>query len=49
MIIFSFSYIIFSLLGQYDNLDVEVHTVKGRVDMVMQTPTQSAVHLRIGR
>ncbi len=39
MIIFSFSYIIFSLLGQYDNLDVEVHTVKGRVDMVMQTPT----------
>ena len=30
-------YIIFSLLGQYDNLDVEVRTPTGRVDMVMRT------------
>ena len=28
-------YIIFSLIGQYDYLDVEVRTPKGRVDMVM--------------
>ena len=31
-------YIILSLLGQYRQLDVEVHTPTGRVDMVMQTP-----------
>ena len=31
-------YIIFSLLGQYNGLDVEVHTTTGRVDMVMRTP-----------
>ena len=30
-------YIIFSLLGQYDNLDVEVRTPTGRVDIVMRT------------
>ena len=31
-------YIIFSLLGQLNGLDVEVHTPTGRVDMVMTTP-----------
>ena len=31
-------YIIFSLLGQLNGLDVEVHTPIGRVDMVMTTP-----------
>ena len=31
-------YIIFSLLGQLNGLDVEVHTLTGRVDMVMTTP-----------
>ena len=36
-------YIILSLLGQYDQLDVEVRTPKGRVDMVMQT--QKALYL----
>ena len=30
-------YIIFSLLGQFDGLDVEVHTPTGRVDVVMKT------------
>ena len=30
-------YIIFSLLGQFRGLDVEVHTPRGRVDMVMST------------
>ncbi|MGN0222024.1 MAG: AAA family ATPase [Prevotella sp.] len=33
-------YIILSLLGQFDGLDVEVHTPTGRVDMVMQTKTR---------
>lgn len=36
-------YIILSLLGQYDQLDVEVRTPTGRVDMVMQT--QKALYL----
>lgn len=31
-------YVIFSLLGQY--VDVEVRTAKGRVDMVMRTATK---------
>ena len=30
-------YIIFSLLAQYENIDVEVRTPSGRVDMVMRT------------
>ena len=30
-------YIIFSLLAQYENIDVEVRTPTGRVDMVMRT------------
>ena len=30
-------YIILSLLGQFNTIDVEVHTTTGRVDMVMQT------------
>ena len=30
-------YIIFSLLGQFRGLDVEVHTPTGRVDMVLRT------------
>ena len=30
-------YIVFSLLGQYDYIDVEVRTPTGRVDMVMRT------------
>lgn len=30
-------YIILSLLGQFEGLDVEVHTPTGRVDMVMRT------------
>ncbi|MDD6766363.1 MAG: PD-(D/E)XK nuclease domain-containing protein, partial [bacterium] len=33
-------YIILSLLGQFNGLDVEVHTPTGRVDMVMQTQTK---------
>ena len=32
-------YIIMSLLGQFKDLDVEVHTPRGRVDMVMTTRT----------
>ena len=32
-------YIIMSLLGQFKDLDVEVHTPRGRVDMVLQTMT----------
>ncbi len=32
-------YIIMSLLGQFKDLDVEVHTPRGRVDMVLQTKT----------
>ena len=32
-------YIIFSLIGQYDYLDVEVRTPVGRVDMVLRTAT----------
>ena len=31
-------YIIMSLLGQFNGLDVEVHTPRGRVDMVMRSP-----------
>ena len=31
-------YIIFSLLGQFNGLDVEVRTATGRVDMVLRTP-----------
>ena len=30
-------YIIFSFLGHFNGLDVEVHTPTGRVDMVMRT------------
>ena len=30
-------YSILSLLGQFNTIDVEVHTTTGRVDMVMQT------------
>ena len=30
-------YIIFSLLAQYDSIDIEVRTPTGRVDMVMRT------------
>ena len=32
-------YIVFSLLGQFNGIDVEVHTPKGRVDMVLKTAT----------
>ena len=31
-------YIVFSLLGQLFDIDVEVHTSTGRVDMVLKTP-----------
>ena len=31
-------YIVFSLLGQVNGLEVEVHTPTGRVDMVLKTP-----------
>ena len=31
-------YIIMSLLGQFNGLDVEVHPPRGRVDMVMRSP-----------
>ena len=33
-------YIIFSLLGQFNGIDVEVHTPAGRVDMVLRTNTR---------
>ena len=33
-------YIIFSLLGQFNGIDVEVHTPTGRVDMVLRTNTR---------
>ena len=32
-------YIVFSLLGQFNGIDVEVHTPTGRVDMVLKTAT----------
>lgn len=41
-------YVIFSLLGRY--VDVEVRTAKGRVDMVMRTPTRLyLIELKINR
>lgn len=36
-------FVIFSLLGQYDYIDVEVRTPTGRVDMVMRT--KKAIYL----
>ena len=33
-------YIIFSLLGQFNGIDVEIHTPAGRVDMVLRTNTR---------
>lgn len=43
-------YIIFSLIGQYDYLDVEVRTPVGRVDMVLRTAkTLYVVELKLNQ